>query len=74
MMPFTCQTCSVEVVVDEIPPRGEICFKCHIQTVNLGFTYGKEVFHGPTITELQRKTVSDAKINGYDAQPVTNWM
>jgi len=30
------------------------CFKCHIKNVRLGFTYGKESFHGPTIREQQR--------------------
>jgi hypothetical protein len=40
----------------------------------LGFTYGQEDFHGPTVAERQRHTVEQAKINGYNAEPVTNWM
>ena len=71
---LNCQKCGREWTTDAIPPRGEICFKCHIKTVNLGFTYGKEDFHGPTIRERQDKIVSDAKINGYNAEPITNWM
>jgi hypothetical protein len=40
----------------------------------LGFTYGKEDFHGPTVRERQRKQVEDAAIHGINAEPVTNWM
>ena len=47
-----------------------MCFKCHIGTVRLGFTYGKEDFHGPTIKERQDKQVADAKAGGIDAVPV----
>lgn len=72
-MDLLCDTCFNRFWADEIPRRGHVCFKCHITTVNLGFTYGKETFHGPTIGELQRKTVSDAAANGYEAVPVTNW-
>jgi cytochrome c5 len=58
-----------------LPRRGAICFKCHIGTVNLGFTYGKEDFHGPTIKERQEKQVADAKINGINAEPVgSRWI
>jgi hypothetical protein len=38
-------------------------------TVNLGFTYGKEDFHGPTIKERQDKQLADAKA-GINAEPV----
>lgn len=62
-------------MADELPRRGPRCFGCHVRTVNLGFTYGKEDFHGPTIRERQEKTVSDAKINGYNPEPVgTRWV
>lgn len=74
MTKFTCNQCSRPFEAEELPNRGQICFKCHIKHVRLGFTYGKEDFHGPTIRERQRKTVEDAKINGYNAEPVTNWM
>ena len=73
MMNYLCKKCSKDVEVDEMPTRGPICFKCHIKTVSLGFTYGAEDFHGPTIRERQQKTVSDAAANGYEAVPVTNW-
>lgn len=71
---LTCPKCDRKWTTDIVPPRGETCFKCHVKTVNLGFTYGKEDFHGPTIRERQDKIVSDAKINGYNAEPITNWM
>ena len=58
----------------ELPRRGSVCFKCHLKTIRLGFTHGKEDFHGPTIAERQRQTVSDAAAKGITAEPVTNWM
>lgn len=70
-MSFTCKNCGKHKD-EEVQHRGLICFACHIRTVRLGFTHGKEDFHGPTIAERQRKTVEDAKINGYNAEPVGN--
>lgn len=67
---YQCEECSKMVVADMIPRRGKICFGCHIKTIYVGFSAGKEDFHGPTIKERQDKTVSDAKINGYNAEPV----
>ena len=73
-MSYSCTQCDT-YVNDTVQRRGPICFKCHIRTINLGFTYGKEQFHGPTIGEQQRKTVEDARINGYTAEPVgTRWV
>jgi hypothetical protein len=45
-----------------------------LSTVNLGFTYGKADFHGPTIKERQDKQLADAKSAGINAEPVTNWI
>lgn len=74
MANFTCSDCSKEFFDEQLPHRGAICFSCHIKTVRLGFTYGKENFHGDTIAEKQRQIMSDAAINGVQAEPVTNWM
>lgn len=74
MLSFVCEECGRQFSAEQMPHRGEICFKCHIKGVRLGFTYGQEDFHGPTIRERQRQTVEQAKINGYNAEPVTNWM
>ena len=74
MLSITCDNCSTEFYAPELP-SGCYCFKCHISTVNLGFTYGKEDFHGPTIKERQDKQVADAKINGIKAEPVgSRWI
>jgi hypothetical protein len=74
MKEFRCLECLSTFMDAELPRRGSICFKCHVKTIRLGFTYGQEDFHGPTIGERQRKTVEDARINGVNAEPVTNWM
>jgi len=69
-MVFTCNTCQNEFESDEIPRRGSICFRCHIRTIDFGFTHGKENFHGPTIAERQRHQVSQAAAAGITAEPV----
>lgn len=74
MAVFVCEKCDSRWVGDSLPRRGSICFKCHVKTINLGFTHGQESFHGDTIREQQRKIVADAAANGIKAEPVTNWM
>lgn len=74
MQKIVCQECSRDFEAEELPRRGAVCFRCHVKNIRLGFTYGREDFHGPTIRERQRQTVEQAKINGYNAEPVTNWM
>lgn len=53
-----------------LPQRCPTCFKRHIKTVGLKFTYGKEDFHGPTIRERIVQTEADALANGITAEPV----
>lgn len=70
---FNCAKCGVLVTLDELPRRGEICFKCHVKTIDLGFKYGKDNFHGPTIKERQDKILSDAKKAGINAAPAKDF-
>ena len=74
MINVTCTGCSTAFYAPELPRRGAICFKCHIQGITFGFTYGKEDFHGPTVKERQDKQLADAKSAGINAEPVTNWI
>jgi len=75
MQHFYCELCKKQFEAEELPRRGEVCFGCHVKSIRLGFTYGKEDFHGPTIRERQQKTVDDAKMNGYNAEPVgSRWV
>jgi cytochrome c5 len=75
MQDFVCEQCAKPFQAEELPRRGEVCFGCHVRTVQMKFTYGKDDFHGPTIRERQEQTVADAKINGYNAEPVgTRWV
>jgi hypothetical protein len=46
------------------PSHDPSCFGCKLQTVNLGFTWGRETFHGPTIRELQHQAVAEATAGG----------
>lgn len=72
---YTCKDCHSAFEHDDLPRRGEYCFKCHLKGIRLGYTYGKEDFHGPTIAERARKTVSDAAAKGINAEPVgTRWI
>lgn len=72
---FNCDQCGKVQVLDTIPRRGPVCFKCHISTVNLGFSYGKENFHGPTIKERQDQQNAQATQAGINAEPVgTRWV
>lgn len=72
----TCTEClTVFEYEDKLPRRGSICFRCHIKGVRIGFTHGKEDFHGPTIKERQEQQVKDAIAGGYDPQPVgSRWV
>jgi hypothetical protein len=49
----TCPSCSKRIELDADSRRTE-CFKCHVGSIRLGFTQGKDDFHGPTVRERQR--------------------
>lgn len=70
---FNCVKCNGFVSLNEVPRRGNICFKCHLKTIDISFKYGKENFHGPTIKERQDKIVSDAKQAGINAVPAKDY-
>jgi hypothetical protein len=66
---FDCENCGRSATAESMPRRGNVCFGCHVKTIDLGFKYGKDNFHGPTIKERQHKIVSDAKAAGIEAVP-----
>ena len=70
MMLINCVSCSKSFLSESLPARGAVCFGCHVKTVSLGFTYGKEDFHGPTVRERQIRQVADAISGGIVAEPV----
>lgn len=70
---FNCRRCGKFQSLQEMPTRGELCFGCHVKGINLGFRYGKDNFHGPTIRERQEKILSDAKAAGIDAAPAKDF-
>jgi len=67
-----CLECGNIFSFDVMPRRGAICFKCHLQGIRLGFTHGKEDFHGPTLTERQRQQEKQAADAGIKAERVGN--
>jgi len=69
---INCTECGNVFSFDVLPRRGAVCFKCHIQGVRLGFTHGKEDFHGPTIVERQRQQEQQAADAGIKAERVGN--
>lgn len=75
MAVFVCDTCDSRWVEDQLPRRGSTCFKCHVKNIRLGFTHGKEDFHGPTVRERQQQQVREAAAAGVNAEPVgTRWI
>ena len=75
MKEFRCLECLLTFIDAELPRRGSICFKCHIRSINLGFTYGKEDFHGPTVRERAKEQERLAAEAGIKAEPVgTRWI
>lgn len=72
---FNCEECGSLQVVDEVPRRGSICFRCHIRSVGIGFSYGRETFHGPTIREQQTEIMQKSKITGVQPEFVgSRWV
>lgn len=71
-----CTECGTKFAVDVMPRRGAVCFKCHIQSVRLGFSETKEVFHGPTHAERRAEIERDAAINGHQIErlPAKTWV
>jgi hypothetical protein len=75
MAEFKCERCESTWIEDTLPRRGEICFACHLKSIRIGFTHGKENFSGPTIRELQNKTISDAAAAGRTIEPAgSRWV
>ena len=70
MLSLTCNTCGSKFETLEIPFRGEVCFKCHLQNVGFKYTWGKEDFHGPTVRQRQQEQVEVARNAGLDPVPV----
>lgn len=70
MSEFVCQQCDRVFHDEELPRRGAICFGCHIKGIHLGFTYGKDNFHGDTIKQRQDEQVRVATEAGRSIEPV----
>ena len=71
METIRCTQCSKQFVAnDPLPPRGPICFRCHVRGVSIGFTYGKADFHGPTVGQRQQEIVSENARLGNKIEPV----
>lgn len=69
---INCIECDDIFTFDVLPRRGAVCFKCHVGSIRLSFSHGKEDFHGPTIRERQREQERQAAEAGIKAEPVGN--
>lgn len=47
-------------------------FACKLKGISLGYTYGRESFHGPTIREQERQIHAEAAEQGRKITPVGN--
>lgn len=65
-----CTTCGDTWTFDVRPARRTECFRCHVRGIRLGFTYGKEDFHGPTVRERQKAQEAEMSAKGVDFAPV----
>jgi len=64
-----CSTCSKPIEAESDIKR-ELCFKCHVKNVRLGFTYGQEEFHGPTVRERQREVEDSPRFKAGEIEKV----
>lgn len=71
-----CENCNNLFTFDVVPRRGYICFRCHLKGIRLGFSHGKEAFHGPTFSERRAEIEAGAKNLGIEAerQPEKVWV
>lgn len=75
MSEFVCESCARVFYDEELPRRGAICFGCHVKGIYLGFTYGKDNFHGDTIKQRQDQQIQQATEAGRTIEPVgTRWV
>lgn len=69
-----CTECDTEWPVDRFcqdGPNPTVCFRCRVQTVNLGYGGYRQQFHDGTIAERQRRQIAEARSNGLD--PIPAW-
>jgi hypothetical protein len=64
-----CSSCS-RLIESESDIKRELCFKCHVKNVRLGFTYGQEEFHGPTVRERQREVEDSPRFKAGEIEKV----
>jgi hypothetical protein len=64
-----CSTCSKPIEAENDLKRGR-CFKCHVKNVRLGFTHGKEDFHGPTVRQRQREMEDSPRFKAGEIEKV----
>jgi hypothetical protein len=69
---LVCTQCGKTFTFDVVPRRGAVCFACHVKSVRLGFTHGRDDFHGPTVAERRREILSNAEQNGVVPEFVGN--
>lgn len=77
---YTCTDCGNELPKDKFNPESfspTVCFKCRVSGIRLGYTAGREAFHGDslvggTIKSDTEHTLREARANGHDPVPVSS--
>jgi hypothetical protein len=70
-----CARCEDAAHAAQHPEPVPACFACKVGSISLGFTWGREDFHGPTIRERQREQERVCAEEGVKAEPVgTRWV
>lgn len=70
-----CARCEDAIHAAQHPTPEDGCYACKLDSVHLGFTWGREDFHGPTIKERQDKQIAECAADGVDIEPVgTRWV
>ena len=64
-----CSTCE-KPIDSENDLKRQLCFKCHVKDVRLGFTHGQEAFHGPTEREQQRAMEDSPRFKSGEIQKI----
>jgi hypothetical protein len=69
-----CNSCGKDKATSQFNldgPSPDICFKCRLSSVSIGFGGHREFFHNDTVKAFQERQVAEGRANGLD--PIPAW-